>query len=361
MAVIPEFPQDEERFMTDSFGARLRRERERRSIEIADVAARTKIKASLFEALERNDVSQWPAGLFRRSFIRAYAEAVGLDVQATLVEFVQHFPDLSDPAADRYAVERKAAPPRKAFAFGAATPSALPPSAANDKPAEQRELEKRRPDLKGVALKSNETKISELNGTEARISELNGVEVRSAEVKVQDQKLERKLRPARPTLFTAPAPPAAVAAPVTDREEVQAEPVRPGTTELAEALRLTLAEADTPFGVVRITSVQRARWIAVACDLAIVLVAALVVLAVSGHFWIPLAVSALAYYAGGTLLVGNSPGVYFLAPPEQADESRPSEPARAARPRHVDAGRTRTPALPRNPFRPPRRARPSRS
>src|SRR4051794_34442820 len=86
--------------MTDSFGARLRRERERRNIDVADVAARTKVKACLFEALERDDVSQWPAGLFRRSFVKGYAEAIGLDPQATLREFLERFPDPADPAAD---------------------------------------------------------------------------------------------------------------------------------------------------------------------------------------------------------------------------------------------------------------------
>src|SRR5436190_22613361 len=87
--------------MTDSFGARLRRERERRNIDVVDVAARTKVKACLFEALERDDVSQWPAGVFRRSFIRGYAEAIGLDPKATLREFLEHYHDPADPSAER--------------------------------------------------------------------------------------------------------------------------------------------------------------------------------------------------------------------------------------------------------------------
>ena len=95
--------------MTDSFGARLRRERERRKVDVADVAARTKVKACLFEALERDDVSQWPAGLFRRSFIRGYAEAIGLDPKAILREFLEHFPDPADPATERQQPEAAAA------------------------------------------------------------------------------------------------------------------------------------------------------------------------------------------------------------------------------------------------------------
>ena len=56
--------------MTDSFGTRLRHAREQQHISIADIAARTKIKASLFEELERDDASRWPSGIFRRSFMR---------------------------------------------------------------------------------------------------------------------------------------------------------------------------------------------------------------------------------------------------------------------------------------------------
>ncbi|PYR02245.1 MAG: DUF4115 domain-containing protein, partial [Acidobacteria bacterium] len=65
--------------MNDSFGTRLRAQRERQRIGLAAIAHSTKINVALFEALERDDVSRWPSGIFRRAFIRAYAEAVGLD------------------------------------------------------------------------------------------------------------------------------------------------------------------------------------------------------------------------------------------------------------------------------------------
>jgi len=77
----------------ETFGARLRRERERRHIALASIAENTKISASLFEALERNDVSRWPSGIFRRAFIRSYAAAIGLDADATAKEFLERFPD----------------------------------------------------------------------------------------------------------------------------------------------------------------------------------------------------------------------------------------------------------------------------
>ena len=80
-----------------SLCARLRRERERRQIALSSISANTKISASLFEALERGDVSRWPSGIFRRSFIRAYAGAIGLDPDTVAREFLEQFPDPLDP------------------------------------------------------------------------------------------------------------------------------------------------------------------------------------------------------------------------------------------------------------------------
>ncbi len=82
-----------------SWCARLRRERERRQIALSSISANTKISASLFVALERGDVSRWPSGIFRRSFIRAYAGAIGLDPDTVAREFLEQFPDPLDPPA----------------------------------------------------------------------------------------------------------------------------------------------------------------------------------------------------------------------------------------------------------------------
>ena len=79
--------------MTQSFGARMRSHRERRGIGIDAVARSTKIGVPILEAIERDDVSRLPSGIFRRAFIRAYAAAVGLDPEWTLGEFLERFPD----------------------------------------------------------------------------------------------------------------------------------------------------------------------------------------------------------------------------------------------------------------------------
>jgi cytoskeletal protein RodZ len=78
---------------TDSFGARLRHERERRRIALKSIAEGTKINIGLLEALERDDVSRWPSGIFRKSFMRAYAEAIGIDAEPIVREFVERYPD----------------------------------------------------------------------------------------------------------------------------------------------------------------------------------------------------------------------------------------------------------------------------
>lgn len=82
--------------MDPSFGARLRARREQQQVTLEDVAEQTKIKASLLAALERDDVSHWPSGIFRRSYIRSYARAIGLDPDAVVREFLALYPDPND-------------------------------------------------------------------------------------------------------------------------------------------------------------------------------------------------------------------------------------------------------------------------
>jgi len=79
--------------MPESFGARMRQRRERQQIALTTIAEQTKIKVSLLEALERDDVSHWPGGIFRRAFIRAYAHAIGLEPDIVVREFLELHPD----------------------------------------------------------------------------------------------------------------------------------------------------------------------------------------------------------------------------------------------------------------------------
>lgn len=220
--------------MTDSFGARLRRERERRQIALADIATRTKIKASLFEELERDDASHWPTGIFRRSFMRAYADAVGLDAEATVREFLERFPD----------------------------PAAPPP-----------------------------------------------------------------VEPPKPAAAAPPVVAAAVA-------------VEPGGGQSAKTaahnLRLTLVETGLPFTGGRFLADARRRWAAAAWDLGSLLAIAVSLFVFMDTFWMPFGVTALCYYVGGILILGNSPGVCLFAPRPTDSGAGGSRPSRVPRHRPVE-------------------------
>lgn len=79
--------------MNESLGARLRQERESKQIPLASIAASTKIKLEWLEGLENDDVSKWPSGIFRRGFIRSYAQAIGLQPDPVTREFFALYPD----------------------------------------------------------------------------------------------------------------------------------------------------------------------------------------------------------------------------------------------------------------------------
>lgn len=98
-----------------TFGARLRAQRERLQVTLAAIAEQSKIRQPLLEALERDDVSQWPGGIFGRSYLRAYAQAIGLSPEATLREFLELHPDPTDdisPVAAAAAVVATGKPAR---------------------------------------------------------------------------------------------------------------------------------------------------------------------------------------------------------------------------------------------------------
>ena len=65
-----------------SFGEELRRERELREISLREVSQATKISMRFLEAMERNDFSYLPGGLFNRGFVRAYCQHIGIDSES---------------------------------------------------------------------------------------------------------------------------------------------------------------------------------------------------------------------------------------------------------------------------------------
>ena len=78
--------------MPGNFGGKLREARERRGVSLRQIANATKISVSVLEALERNDISRLPGGIFGRAFVRSYAIEVGLDPDDIIQEFIARFP-----------------------------------------------------------------------------------------------------------------------------------------------------------------------------------------------------------------------------------------------------------------------------
>src|SRR5260370_24865583 len=87
----------------DDFGGKVRQAREGRGISLRQMAASTKISPAALEALERNDISKLPGGIFSRAFVRSYAVEVGLDPEETVREFIARFNQDPPPSADALA------------------------------------------------------------------------------------------------------------------------------------------------------------------------------------------------------------------------------------------------------------------
>jgi transcriptional regulator with XRE-family HTH domain len=99
--------------MPESFGARLRRQRERQRVTLAAIAEQTKIHLPLLEELEHDKVAHWPSGIFRRAFIRAYADAIGLQPDDVVREFLTLYPDPIEVVSIGTALENAAKTKRR--------------------------------------------------------------------------------------------------------------------------------------------------------------------------------------------------------------------------------------------------------
>jgi cytoskeleton protein RodZ len=83
-------PQDkrQESGRVESFGARLKREREQRGVTLDDIALTTKIGKRFLTALEEEHFDQLPGGIFSRGFVRAYARHLGIDEEQAIADYL---------------------------------------------------------------------------------------------------------------------------------------------------------------------------------------------------------------------------------------------------------------------------------
>lgn len=86
-------------------GDRLKRARIACRLSLSDIGARTKISPPSLTAMERNDFARLPGGVFRRAYVRAFAEEVGLDAEALVREYRARYEPDDLPVAP--------APPRR--------------------------------------------------------------------------------------------------------------------------------------------------------------------------------------------------------------------------------------------------------
>jgi cytoskeleton protein RodZ len=70
-----------------TIGETLREARMRQRLDIADVEAKTKIRAKYLRALENEEFSMLPGPTFVKTFLRTYAEALGLDPHVLVEEY----------------------------------------------------------------------------------------------------------------------------------------------------------------------------------------------------------------------------------------------------------------------------------
>jgi cytoskeleton protein RodZ len=70
-----------------SIGETLREARMRQRLDITDVEAQTKIRAKYLRALENEDFGMLPGSTFVKSFLRTYAEFLGLDPHVLVEEY----------------------------------------------------------------------------------------------------------------------------------------------------------------------------------------------------------------------------------------------------------------------------------
>jgi len=76
---------------------RLRRRREQKGWRIEDLERRTGVRSHLLELIDRGQFAELPTGLYGRSAVRAYAEAVGLSADEVLEEVAPLMRAVEDP------------------------------------------------------------------------------------------------------------------------------------------------------------------------------------------------------------------------------------------------------------------------
>ena len=76
---------------------RLHRARVDRGIDLSDLSARTRIHPHLLRKIDEGRFAELPPGIYARSYVRAFASAVGLEPGQVVQELASVLPDVPDP------------------------------------------------------------------------------------------------------------------------------------------------------------------------------------------------------------------------------------------------------------------------
>ena len=91
-------------------GSELRSARHARGLSLDQVTGVTKISASVLRAIESNAFDTIPGGLFTRGYLRAYAQAVGVDPQPIVERYRAEFEPPEPPEVDQKIVPLNSTP-----------------------------------------------------------------------------------------------------------------------------------------------------------------------------------------------------------------------------------------------------------
>jgi hypothetical protein len=119
---------------SESFGPKMRWRRIRAGVSLEEISRRTNIGVDLWEAMELDDFSKWPTGIYARAPLREYANITGLDGDAVIDDFCRLFPEIGDRRRD--GVLRGQA---EIVGHRLQTPPQLPPGVLEDRRASSRQ------------------------------------------------------------------------------------------------------------------------------------------------------------------------------------------------------------------------------
>ena len=96
-----------EPFDRQNIGSRLRAAREAKGLTISELADQTRVRVAALEAIEAGDFARLPEPIYVQSYLRAFAQAVGVPVEPVLEAFRRAAPSAPPPSAVAVAVSRR--------------------------------------------------------------------------------------------------------------------------------------------------------------------------------------------------------------------------------------------------------------